>query len=115
MQNTVAYFGQKMKPIVALVKLVAKYNEDFGYITYVFECLEKYMIEQSKYIMCVQFPNWEQKEIKLGDIGYLEFRELRAGIDKWFDGEKQIPYNYDIVQFIKFIEKPEDANNQFIM
>lgn len=101
-----------MTNITALVKLVADYEDTFGYITYVFECLEEYIIKQTKYVMCVRFPNWQTKNLNIGDIGYLEFREIRAGIDKWFDGEKMIPYNYDTIQFIKFIDKPEEKEDE---
>lgn len=58
--------------------------------------------------MCVQFPNWEHRPLRLGEIGFLEYKEIRAGIDTWFDGSKMIPYNYNNIQFIKFIPKPEE-------
>lgn len=100
-----------MTNITALVKLVAKY-EDFGYTTYVFECLEEYMIKQTKYIMCVRYPDWQHKELNIDDIGYLEFREIRAGVDQWFDGENMIPFRYDSIQFIKFIDKPKEKEDE---
>lgn len=87
-----------------LAKLVA-YNEDsFGYITYVFKDLEN-VLKESPYVMCVRYPNWHERIINLGDEGYVEFVEVRAGIDKWFDGQDMIPYNYNTIQFLKFIPK----------
>lgn len=101
--------------MVALVKLVAKVTDSCDYTTYVFKCLEDYMIKQTHYIMCTRFPNWDSGEIKIGDIGYLEFVEIRAGIDKWFDGKDFIPYNYNNIQFLKFVLKPEFENHEYVM
>lgn len=101
--------------MTVLSRLVAKEEDTLGYITYVFECLDKEMILQSRYIMCTRYPNWAHKEIKLGEEGYLFFVEIRAGIDKWFDGKDFIPYNYNNIQFIKFIQKPREENHKFIM
>lgn len=101
--------------MVVLTKLVALNQDNLGYITYVFECLEDYMISQSKYIMCIRYPNWNHKFLQIGDIGYLNCIEIRAGIDKWFDGEKMIPYNYNTIQFIKFVDKQIEENHEYVM
>lgn len=100
--------------MVVLAKLVASETDSLGYITYVFKNLED-CTELSKYVMMVRFPNWDAKPLKLGDTGYVQFEEIRAGIDKWFDGKQMVPYNYNTVQFIKFVYKPEDTENQYIM
>lgn len=93
--------------MTVLAKLVAKSEDISGYITYVFKCLEL-----DEYVMCTRFPNWDHRVIKIGEIGYLNFYEIRAGIDQWFDGEKMVPYRYNNIQFDRFIEKKED-NNEF--
>lgn len=96
-------------------QLVAKQDDSFGYVTYVFKRLDKVNVDK-RYIMCVMFPNWDQKKIELGDKGYLSFVEIKAGIDKWFDGEKMVPYNYDNVQFLKFIDmSDEKEDHKYIM
>lgn len=95
-----------------LAKLVAQYDDLMGYITYVFECLDDEVKKESPYIMCTKHPNWNHKEIKLNEIGYLNFKEIIAGVDKWYDGSCMIPYNYDGVQFIRFITKPEIDENK---
>lgn len=94
--------------MTVLSKLVAKAEDTLGYINYVFECLDKDDIQltQSKYIMCTRFPNWNCRNLKIEDVGYLEFVEVRAGIDKWYDGKDMVPYNYNNIQFLKFIPKP---------
>lgn len=101
--------------MIALTKLIASERDNLGYVTYVFECLEDYMIAQSKYIMCIRYPNWDHKKLEIGDVGYLHCEEIRAGVDKWFNGSEMVPYNYNTVQFIKFIYKPADEDHKYIM
>lgn len=101
--------------MTVLACLVAKESDTLGYITYVFECLDKEIITETKYIMCTRYPNWNHRNIDIGEIGYLNFIEIRAGIDKWFDGTKMIPYNYNNIQFIKFVQKPQKESHKFIM
>lgn len=86
-----------------------------GYITYVFECLDEEMIEKTRYIMCTRFPNWDHRDIGLGEVGYLKFFEVQAGVDEWFDGKHMIPYKYNGCHFIKFIRKPEKIDRKFRM
>ena len=101
--------------MVALVKLVAISTDSQDYTTYVFKCLEDYMIEQSPYIMCTKWPNWNTGIFKIGDVGYLEFVEIRAGIDKWYNGENFVPYCYNNIQFIRFILKPQEDQEKYVM
>ena len=101
--------------ITVLAKLVAKEKDTLDYTTYVFECLDKDVVKDYKYIMCTRYPNWEHKNIELGEIGYLNFVEIRAGVDTWFDGNKMIPYNYNNIQFIKFILKPKSLDYKYTM
>lgn len=101
--------------MVVLTKLVAC-HQDCGYVTYVFERLEKVYSWKDQYIMCVKFPNWNTKTIAIGDEGYLEYKEIRAGIDKWYDGDNMIPYRYDTIQFLNFVEKPEEKeDHKYVM
>lgn len=103
--------------ITIYCKLVAKDINPLGYITYVFESLESTQkdILKTNYLMCVQFPNWDQADIIIGDEGFLNYQIVRGGIDKWFDGNKFIPYRYTNVQFLKFIPKPKKADNKQII
>lgn len=101
--------------MTVLACLVAKEMDTLGYITYVFECLDKEVVLCSRYIMCTRYPNWDHRVINIGEIGYLNFIEIRAGIDKWFDGKNMIPYNYNGVQFIKFVQKPKEQDHEYIM
>ena len=101
--------------MITLAKLVAREIDSMGYITYVFESLDEEIRKDTKYIMCTQFYNWDHRIVEIDEIGYLNYVELRAGIDKWFDGNKMIPYNYNMIQFIKFISKPKKESYEFIM
>jgi len=99
--------------MTVLAKLVAKESDTMGYVTYVFECLDTEIKKETKYIMCTRFPNWDHRIIELDEIGYLNFFEIQAGISKWFDGNKMIPYNYNNIQFIKFVKKKSQDNITF--
>lgn len=102
--------------MTVLAKLLAFYS-DMGYITYVFELLEEEDRNRfnTKYVMCVQFPNWDHRTLTIGEIGYLNCVEIHAGIDKWFDGKDFVPYNYNMVQFIKFIPKPKEIKYKYVI
>lgn len=101
--------------MTVLAKLVAKAEDSQGYINYVFENLEEDVRKETRYILCTRFPNWDHRTIELEEIGFLNFIEIRAGITKWFNGNDMVPYNYSLIQFIKFIKKPTDKTNEFIV
>lgn len=98
-----------------LAQLVASNTDNLGYITYVFKCLEDDVASISKYIMCVRYPNWDHRRIALGEIGYLTFEEIKAGVNTWYNGKRMIPYKYNAIQFLKFVGKPEELSHEYIM
>jgi hypothetical protein len=100
--------------MVSLVKLLVSSQDSFGYITYVFENIETSDLYQ-KYIMCIRYPNWQCGQIDIDEIGYLEYTEVQAGVDKWFDGKNMIPYKYNAIQFIKFIAKKEEKRFNYVI
>lgn len=103
-----------MEEITLHVKLVAKAIDIGNYITYVFENLN-YKDYDMQYIMCVQFPNWNQGEIVIGDIGYVNVRYVKEGISQWYDGEKMNVYKYTNVVFLKFVKEQEIVNGNFVV
>ena len=103
-----------MEEVTLHVKLNAKYIDIGDYTTYVFENLD-YKDYDSQYIMCVQFPNWNQSPIEIGDIGYVNIRYVKEGISQWFDGEKMNVYKYTNVVFLKFIKEQEQINREFLV
>ena len=103
-----------MEEITLHVKLVAKAMDIGNYITYVFENLN-YKDYDTQYVMCVQFPNWNQGEIAIGDVGYVNVRYVKEGISQWYDGEKMNVYKYTNVVFLKFIKEQEKVNGNFVI
>lgn len=103
-----------MEELTLYVKLNAKAIDIGGYITYVFENLN-YKDYESQYIMCVQFPNWNQSDIEIGDIGYVNVKYVKEGISQWYDGEKMNVYKYTNVVFLKFVKEPEKVNKEFLV
>jgi hypothetical protein len=65
--------------------------------------------------MCVQFPNWNQSEINIGDIGYVNVKYVKEGISQWYDGEKMNVYKYTNMVFLKFVKEPEKVNGEFLI
>lgn len=82
------------------------YREDIGgYIIYVFQNLAN-----GSYEMCTRLPRWESPIIRIGDKGFVKYREVIAGKDTWYDNKsnQNIPYLYTGVYFVDFVyEKPE--------
>ena len=52
-----------------------------NYITYVFKVNDDEEIKflDSKYIMCVRYPNWDHRMIDKGESGYLTYNIVIAG------------------------------------
>lgn len=103
-----------MEEITLHVKLVAKAMDIGDYITYVFENLN-WKNYDMQFIMCVQFPNWNQDEIAIGDVGYVNVRYVKEGISQWYDGEKMNVYKYTNVVFLKFVKEQEIVNGNFVV
>ena len=104
-----------MTEVTYRAKFLAENRDCMGYHSYVFENLD-YDSWNNHYIMCVRFPNWEQAQFNIGDVGYLNVRYVEAGIDKWYDGEDFNFYRYTNVIFMKFIlEKPMIITSEVIL
>lgn len=91
-------------------KLLTYREEVGGYILYVFSNLESDKWD-SKYKTTVRFPNWDAPYIDIGDVGYLNYKEVVAGETTWWDKQTQTNrcYNYTNCIFENFIhEKSPD-------
>lgn len=101
---------------VLRAKLITLQNEIDGYITYVFENPEAKLTSE-KYIMCTRFPNWRTDNINIGDEGFLEYNEVSAGDDYWFDyyNNQYVPYKYTNNHFVNFIKDKEPIKKQIIL
>lgn len=65
--------------------------------------------------MCVRFPNWEHRTLSLGEVGYLSYKVIIAGVDQWFDGNDLKYYRYSMVQFIKFVSRPVSKKHSYTL
>lgn len=95
-------------------KLLAQETDPLNYTTYVFKLLDeedKNALE-TRYIMCTRFPNWDHRELLNGEIGYVSFDIIQAGVDKWYKDGQFTPYNYSHVQFQKMLLKQSDTVNK---
>ena len=103
-----------MEELTLHVKLVAKAVDIGGYINYVFENL-KFKSFEDQFVMCVQFHNWNQSTIEIGDTGYVSLRYVKEGVSQWFDGTSMQVYKYTNIIFLKFIPEVQQANETFIV
>lgn len=97
-------------------ELVAKEHDLLGYTTYVFKCLEANIPFGHNYVMCTRCPNWDARNIDIGEIGYLEYEEVHAG-EKWYNPQDgtYVPYKYTNIYFIKFVKKEDNSKKDIII
>ena len=98
-------------------KLVAKEDDILDYHTLVFNTLESNAPFGKNYIMTTMFPNWQHRDIEIGEIGYLTYNEVVAGKDCWYDSEqnRMVPYNYSNLIFIKFVKEVDSSKKDIII
>lgn len=100
-------------------KLLASSTNPFGYITYIFELLDESDIKvlQYKYISCTRYPNWQCRQLNIGDTGFVDINIVRAGVDTWYDanGKQHIPYRNNAQQFIRFVDVNEESNEEYVL
>lgn len=95
-------------------QLKAKEHDLLGYTTYVFENLENAPFGH-KYLMLTRWPNWQCRNVDIGEIGYVTYQEVIAGKDTWWNGTKDVPFNYSNLIFIKFIKENKKDNSKDII
>ena len=97
-------------------QLVAKEYDLLNYTTYVFKCLEENIPFGHKYCMMTRCPNWNHRDIDIGEIGYVEYEEVKAG-DPWYNPQTNtyVPYNYTNIYFIKFVKEKDDSHKDILL
>lgn len=97
-------------------KVIAKKNDILGYSNIIVENLDDAPFGH-KYILTTVCPRWQSRIPKVGEVGYLEYSENRAGEDVWYDRYKNtfVPYNYNMFQFLKFIVEEKKDNSKDII
>lgn len=97
-------------------KLICQENDIGGYIIYVFKNLDNVRREFGRdYVMVTRWPNWIHRQLEIDEVGYLDYKEVIAGIDTWYDGTKQVPYNYSNNVFIRFINEKSNLNKDIVL
>lgn len=99
-------------------KVLEVLHNPMGYVDYVVESLdpiqEKFLI--TKYLIVTKFPNWDHRELNKGEEGFLKYKEITPGIDKWYDGKNWIDYkSFEGWQFLKFISKTKTPSADIII
>jgi len=96
-----------------LAKLVA--TQDGVYKNYVFQNLDQADNSIFKYITVTMCPNWQfNEDLKLGDIGFVEYDLVEAGEDYFERDTGEIKqYSYSTNYFMNFIRKKEEINQEY--
>jgi hypothetical protein len=91
--------------VIKEAKLVA-IRRDY-YTVYVFK-----LVEDGTYLMCTRLPNWNVPEIKVGDVGFLNYNVVKAG-DSYYNPntDSTETYKYSNLYFINFINKTDITND----
>lgn len=92
-------------------KLVAV--SDGVYTNYVFQNLMVPEDSFERYITVTKCPNWEPIDIKLHDIGFLEYEFVQAG-ENYInaDSGKTEQYKYTTNYFMKFIKEEDKKEDK---
>jgi len=101
--------------ITVHVKLIAALEDICGYTTYVFENLETTEWD-NKYFMCTRYPNWEHRELQIGEVGYLEYDIIVAG-ETYYNNRTNTNevYKTSHLQFVRFIAETKKTDKKYIM
>ena len=83
------------------------------YTLYVFKNLDEEKGSILRYITATRLPNWNCKDLKVGDIGYFECEYVNAG-DPYYQAStgNMETYNYTVCYLINFIEKQKDIEQK---
>lgn len=98
-----------MTEFIKEVKLVAL--REGTYTIYVFQELLT-----NEFIFCTRLPNWQVPNIDIGDIGFLQYREVRGG-DEYFNPVTYTTeiYQFSNVYFTNFVRKSDVIVNKEII
>ena len=82
------------------------------YTVYVFQNLDT-----NEYIMCTKLPNWNSRDIDIGQTGFLSYKFVIGGISTWYNKEKdcQTTYRYTANYFQDFVPLTHVINGNTIV
>lgn len=96
-------------------QVVAKEQDLLGYQTLVVKNLEDNSLLHS-YCMIVVFPNWQSVIPEIGDKGFLEYEDVKAG-DEYYSRKfgTVMKYEYTNRIFIKFVLEVDNSKKDIII
>ena len=81
-----------------------------------FEDCNKIYSSETKYITATKLPNWDNREISIGDIGFLEYENVSAGQEYYNPHQEiKIMYKYDNSYFFNFIPEQIYVEQDYTM
>ncbi len=97
-------------------ELLEKEEDLMGYQILVFKNLNKAPFGH-EYCMTTVFPNWESRVPEKGEIGFLSYEIVFAGIDTYYDRDTDsiLKYNYNNIIFKKFVKKVDKIKQDIII
>ena len=106
-----------MTTYVVKCQLIASECDILSYHTLVFKILEEKCPFGHLYCMVTVFPNWESRIPEVKEIGYLEYDEVTAGIDTYYDrnSDSIMKYNFSNFIFKKFVKEQDNSNKDIII
>lgn len=99
-------------------KVVAKECDLLNYHTLVFKNIETGSCPFGHtYCMTTVFPNWESRIPDVGEVGYLEYDEVEAGVDTYYDriNDSIVKYNFSNQIFKRFVKEQDNSNKDIII
>lgn len=97
-------------------QLLAKEVDVMNYQTLVFRNLDKAPFG-CNYCMVTVWPNWDSYIPEIGDIGFLTYDSVTAGVDTYYDRETQkiVKYNFTNLVFNKFVKEVDNSKKDIII
>lgn len=105
-----------MLTITIHCQLLAREADIMGYQSLVFKNLDDSSFGK-KYVLTTVFPNWESRIPDVGEIGYLLYDEVQAGIDTYYDriSDSIVKYNFSNFIFKKFVKEQQNISKDIIL
>ena len=105
-----------MNTLTIHCELLVKEADIMNYQTLVFKNLDKAPFG-CNYCMVTVWPNWESYIPEIGDIGYLTYDSVIAGVDTYYDRsiDSIVKYNFTNLVFNKFVKEQDNSKKDIII
>lgn len=101
--------SQSFDSDVITIKCKVLIAEDWQYLTYVVEDLNRDFTDDFKYVTVVRPPGWDPIDINVGDIGYLQMQSVIGGRSQWLnkDTKDLETYKYSTTYLLHFYKEKD--------